>query len=97
MHADVKLENCLFGGEELESLHLVDFGLSMNIRDISEIQDGIRGTLNYMAPELLLADRSRPLMPQLSDRTDVWAAGVILYTMCVGVMPFNGTTQQEVI
>ena len=53
--------------------------------------------MNYMAPELLLADRSRALMPQLSDRTDVWAAGVILYTMCVGVMPFNGTTQQEVI
>lgn len=63
VHADVKLENCLFGSEELDSLHLVDFGLSMNVRDTSGVTDGIRGTLNYMAPELLMADRSRPIMP----------------------------------
>ena len=34
VHADVKLENCLFGSDNIDSLHLVDFGLSMNIREL---------------------------------------------------------------
>jgi len=93
VHADVKLENCLFGSDSIDSLHLVDFGLSMLVRDLSEIPEGIRGTLNYMAPEILTADRARPIMPQLSDRTDVWAAGVVLFTLSCGFLPFNGTTQ----
>ena len=90
VHADVKLENCLFGLDSLESLHLVDFGLSLNIRNLSEIPEGARGTLSYMAPEILTADRNRPIMPQLSDRTDVWAAGVVLFTLSCGFLPFNG-------
>ena len=57
VHADVKLENCLFGSDEIDSLHLVDFGLSLNIRDISKIPAGLRGTLNYMAPEILTANQ----------------------------------------
>ena len=40
VHADVKLENTLFGSDDLESLHLVDFGLSMNIRNLTEIPEG---------------------------------------------------------
>lgn len=57
VHADVKLENCLFGSEEIDSLHLVDFGLSLNIKPLSQIPEGVRGTLNYMAPEILTANR----------------------------------------
>ena len=57
VHADVKLENCLFGSDDVESLHLVDFGLSLNIRDVSKIPEGVRGTLNYMAPEIITANR----------------------------------------
>lgn len=97
VHADVKLENCLFGSDNIDSLHLVDFGLSLNIREISEIPEGVRGTLNYMAPEILTADRERPIMPQLSDRTDVWAAGVVLFTLSCGFLPFKGETQNEIV
>jgi serine/threonine protein kinase len=97
VHADVKLENCLFANDQIDSLQLVDFGLSLNIRDCREIPDGIRGTLNYMAPEILLADQGKPIMPQISYRTDVWAAGVIFFTLSMGFLPFNGTTQLEVI
>lgn len=97
VHADVKLENCLFGSDSIDSLHLVDFGLSLNIREIGEIPEGVRGTLNYMAPEILTADRARPIMPQLSDRTDVWAAGVVLFTLSCGFLPFNGATQDEIV
>ena len=98
VHADVKLENCLFATPgDLESLKLVDFGLSLNIRDAKSIPEGVRGTLNYMAPEILLADRGRPIMAQVCDRTDVWAAGVVLFTLSCGFLPFNGASQGEVI
>ena len=63
VHADVKLENCLFGSDSIDSLQLVDFGLSVNIRDINSLPEGVRGTLNYMAPEILVADRTKPIMP----------------------------------
>ena len=63
VHADVKLENCLFGSNDIDSLHLVDFGLSLNVRDASSIPEGVRGTLNYMAPEILTANRDMPIMP----------------------------------
>ena len=63
VHADIKLENCLFGSDDQDSLVLVDFGLSFNIKQLSEVTDGMRGTLNYMAPEILLADQGRPIMP----------------------------------
>ena len=97
VHADVKLENCLFGKDSVDSLKLVDFGLSINIRDISQLSQGIRGTLNYMAPEILQADRSKPIMPQICDRTDVWAAGVVIFTLACGIMPFNDSQQMQVI
>ena len=90
IHADVKLENCLFASDSIDSLHLVDFGLSMNTRNISEIISGIRGTLNYRAPEILTADQNKPMLPQIGDRADVWAAGVVLFTLSVGFLPFNG-------
>ena len=63
VHADVKLENCLFGTQSLESLSIVDFGLSIFVADVRKIPEGMRGTLNYMAPELLLANRAKPIMP----------------------------------
>lgn len=34
VHADIKLENCLFESDALDSLHLIDFGLSMNFKDL---------------------------------------------------------------
>lgn len=92
VHADVKLENLLFQTKNVDSLHLVDFGLSLNIRDSREVPKGMRGTLNYMAPEIICADRQKPIMPQVCDRTDVWAAGVVLFVLSLGFLPFNGSS-----
>ena len=93
VHADVKLENCLFANDQIDSLQLVDFGLSVTLNDSRQVPDGVRGTLNYMAPEILLATEGKPMIPQIYNRTDVWAAGVILFTLSMGFLPFNGTTE----
>ena len=98
VHADVKLENCIFGStDSLDSLKLVDFGLSLNIKLLSQMPQGHRGTYIYMAPEILTVDPNRPVMLQLSDRTDVWAAGVILYSLVIGEYPFTGASTDDII
>lgn len=54
IHADIKLENCLFKNRgELDTLRVVDFGLAMQMTDDVDSYDEMRGTLSYMSPEIL--------------------------------------------
>ena len=74
-------------------LKILDFGLAMIVRceasanavteSVAEVTEGA-GTLPYMAPEQLLANR-------LDERTDIWATGCVLYEMATGRRPFAGS------
>ena len=99
VHADVKLENCLFAnGQDIESLRLVDFGLSYKMKSVDDIPEGVRGTLNYMAPEILLSGNSGNigLKGENAQKVDVWATGIILFVLTMGFYPFSGQSQQEI-
>lgn len=94
VHADVKLDNCLFASDDIESLRLVDFGLSYKMKSFDDIPEGVRGTLNYMAPEIITNNRQvmMSMQGETAQKVDVWAAGIILFTMTLGFLPFNGQT-----
>lgn len=70
-------------------LKILDFGLAKLLRPVSDVAvteslsqtHGAVGTLPYMAPEQL---RSEPA----DARSDVWAAGAVLYEMATGRRPF---------
>jgi tetratricopeptide (TPR) repeat protein len=74
-------------------LKILDFGLAMIMQrepsptaateSLTEIKAG-GGTLPYMAPEQLLADR-------VDERTDIWGAGCVLYEMATARRPFAGS------
>ena len=97
IHADVKLENVLLSENNLESLRLIDFGLSLFQNKSQQTAagnksgQGIRGTLNYMAPEILLGTGPA------TTACDIWSTGVMLFTLSCGVMPFSGSNQMEVL
>lgn len=76
----MKLGN-LFLSPDL-TLKLGDFGLAAKLRDPRERRKTLCGTPNYISPEVIMNQT-------YSYEVDVWAIGVILYTMLVGRPPFE--------
>ena len=81
IHRDIKLSNILLS-EKME-VRLCDFGLA--IENGIEGQKNICGTPNYIAPELL--NRKNGL--NYSFEIDIWAFGVMLYTLYYHKTPFE--------
>jgi serine/threonine protein kinase len=91
IHRDLKPENILLQGDGRPLLS--DFGLAKDLGD----EDGeltaagfALGTIGYMAPELLDAQRDL-----LGPWTDVFALGAVLYELIAGHPPFHGKTLNE--
>lgn len=94
VHADVKSDNFLVElTDEGDHVTMIDFGLSHTLGMPSgiELEDGERvvsGTPEYMAPEIL---RGAPALRS----SDLYGAGVILYELLTGSMPFCGESATE--
>ena len=83
LHRDIKLGN-IFINEKME-LKIGDFGLSVRLRSLNEKRFTTCGTPNYIAPETLQSSGH-------SFGVDVWALGVIAYTLLIGKPPFERET-----
>ena len=104
VHRDMKLENILFATEKEDSpIKIIDFGLSVLLgkKDINKEKEsndlkkyGYKrmttkvGTVYYMSPEILKGN--------YDEKCDIWACGVILYTLLSGYPPFNGQTDKDI-
>lgn len=84
VHRDVKPANILMDSEG--NAWLSDFGTAhVGDATVSLTGSNVIGTPQYMAPEQA---RGEPV----SDKTDVYALGIVLYQMCTGQLPFNADT-----
>ena len=94
IHRDVKPGNVMLT-KTAPGLKLLDFGISKVFRDggrdASSGSGKILGTPAYMAPEHLSG------AGKLTDRADIYAAGVIFFRMLTGKFPFDDTSTREVI
>lgn len=84
-HRDLKLENVLL--DEDNNVKLSDFGFTRELPLKSLLRD-ICGTNAYMAPELIRR------MPYSGVKIDIWALGVMLYTLVTGEMPFDDSLDE---
>ena len=87
IHRDVKPENILLGARG--EIKVADFGLARAITTSTATQGKLIGTVSYLAPEQLIGGRT-------DARSDVYAAGVVLYEMLTGVKPHRGDTPIQV-
>lgn len=96
IHADLKADNIMVehrrGGWDL--IKVVDFGIARltgrkDERHVDE-DDSICGTPEYMAPEIIRGEDP-------TRASDIYAVGVMLYELLVGVTPFHGGSTLEVL
>ena len=80
-HRDIKPENILLD-ENHQNIKLIDFGLS-NYFSEKKLLKSSCGSPCYASPEMLSGK------PYLGITTDLWSAGVVLYSMLVGSLPFD--------
>lgn len=97
VHRDIKCENIVF--DHSNTLKLIDFGFARgNMQPVLAggkikpvLSKTFCGSHAYASPEIL---KSVPYQPQLSD---IWAVGVVLYTMVIGRLPFSNETKLNVL
>lgn len=95
IHGDIKLENCLINKNHKKStpknwkVIICDFGMSFKVEDCCvKDKDSHIGSLPYASPELLTDNK-------LNEKADIWAFGVMIYTMLVGRFPFKHLTESH--
>ncbi|CEM15976.1 unnamed protein product [Vitrella brassicaformis CCMP3155] len=96
VHRDLKPENLMLTDEGAEAiLKIIDFGLSEQLSSpdkasrIDTPAYRARVPVHYVAPELL--------QHVVCLGSDVWAVGVILHQMLLNTLPFNGSTDKDVL
>nr|CAB3448276.1 unnamed protein product [Digitaria exilis] len=85
-HRDVKPDNLFF--DAAGALRLGDFGSAGWFGDGLPME-GLVGTPYYVAPEVVAGG-------EYTEKVDVWSAGVVIYVMLSGTVPFYGATAPEI-
>ena len=95
IHRDIKLENVLL--DRRGKVKLADFAFAISFRPIEygldeKIVSGkfyrTIGTIPYLSPEMILKKG-------YDYSTDIWSAGVMLYEMITGYLPFIAEDNDE--
>lgn len=95
VHRDIKPQNIMvLGVSGEEEVKLTDFGIA-RMRDVGSAArltkaSVIMGTPEYMAPEQIQDG-------EVTEQTDIYAFGVVLYEMLSGDVPFNARTPAAVL
>jgi eukaryotic-like serine/threonine-protein kinase len=99
VHRDLKPENIFLMSDD--GVKILDFGLALRRLQFTEgaTEAGtlartalgvVLGTFGYMSPEQVLGER-------VDGRSDIFAAGCLIYEMLTGRRLFEGATPQEII
>ena len=86
LHRDIKLDNILLNG--VGDIKICDFGVSKIVKKGERMMEQC-GTPAYIAPEIL-RDKGYE-----NFAVDIWSAGVALFAMLYGTVPFKANNMHE--
>ena len=84
VHRDVKLENILI--DLNNTIKICDFGIGRVLSNPDDLLYDQCGTPMYMAPEILFSSKEKGYK---GFPIDIWSAGIALYIMLSGTLPFS--------
>eukprot|EP00993_Chasmostoma_nieuportense_P000838 NODE_176_length_2814_cov_25.279122_g162_i0.p1 GENE.NODE_176_length_2814_cov_25.279122_g162_i0~~NODE_176_length_2814_cov_25.279122_g162_i0.p1 ORF type:complete len:841 (+),score=247.34 NODE_176_length_2814_cov_25.279122_g162_i0:201-2723(+) len=87
VHRDIKPENILLGSDDV--VKFTDFGVSGTFESDDFLEAG--GTPAFMSPESCLGNGK-----VMGKPADMWALGVTVYCMVFAILPFRGSSVQEI-
>ena len=86
VHRDIKPHNILLGKDGRAKV--TDFGIAVGMSDVTQTYNTssrIMGSVHYIAPEQV---QGHPV----TEKSDIYSAGVVFYEMLTGQLPFSGDT-----
>ncbi len=97
-HRDVKPENCfrIKRGANQDFIKVLDFGIAKIMsKEINPDQSLSQAGMVFGTPEYMSPEQARGA--KVDHRTDVYAVGVMLYEMVTGKVPFDGSSNLEIL
>lgn len=89
VYRDLKTENIML--DEDGNIKLIDFGLSKIFEDGRTLTQTFCGTVEYMAPEVVLKD------PGHGKPADWWSLGIFFFDLVTGRSPFSSNRGKKVV
>jgi hypothetical protein len=81
IHRDIKPSNLMLNVES--ELRVIDFGIALGPNGAGSGIEGIAGSPSYMSPEQVQS-------ATLSNRSDLYSLGAVMYELLTGLRPFRG-------
>ena len=87
IHRDIKPQNIMVQPDG--NVKVMDFGIARAKNSVNDKTSAVLGTAHYISPEQARGDR-------IDARSDIYSAGVVLYEMLTGRLPFEGDSAVSV-